>query len=137
MTLIENSGTCPDQFDYDTRDGEIARRNIMFGLWAGRRIGLKGNALETYAWSVHLADRHAPGHDDVIAKVATDLTACGKPMNDRFVRDRLREMTMRAILELAQSDREAITSLSSRARRKTKKPLRKTTRDLEKAERWE
>ena len=42
-------------------DGEIARRNVLFGLWAGRRLGLTGDDLETYAWSVHFADRDRAG----------------------------------------------------------------------------
>jgi hypothetical protein len=44
-----------------TRDGEIARRNVLFGVWAGRRLGLTGDDLETYAWSVHFADRDRAG----------------------------------------------------------------------------
>jgi hypothetical protein len=114
--------------DYDTRDGEIARRNVLFGLWAGHVMGMKGDAIETYAWSVHLADLHAPGHDDVIAKVASDLAASGKPMKDRQLRDRLHEMAMRASLDLAQSDRETVVGASSRAKHTTKKLKRKETR---------
>ena len=70
----------PYQTEYDTRDAEIARRNILFGLWAGQRMGLESEAIEDYAWSVHLADGENPGHDDVIAKVATDLARCGRPI---------------------------------------------------------
>lgn len=94
--------------DYETHAGEIARRNILFGLWAGRRLDLTGDDLETYAWSVHLADKERPGHDDVISKVAADLGACGKAMMDRRLRDHLREMSMRASLELATNDRETV-----------------------------
>ncbi len=93
----------PYQTEYDSRDGEIARRNILFGLWAGQRMGLKDDAIEDYAWSVHLADRDRPGHDDVIAKVATDLACCGKPISDRQLRSYLQEMAMRASLDLAQT----------------------------------
>jgi len=101
---------CPDQSDYDTRDGEVARRNVLFGLWAGRRMGLDGDALETYAWSVHLADHQLPGHDDVIAKVAVDLASVGRPISDRKLRSRLHEMAMRAGLDLAQSDSKAAST---------------------------
>jgi hypothetical protein len=92
-----------DDHEYDTRDGEIARRNVLFGLWAGQRMGLEGDAIEAYAWSVHLADSDRPGHDDVIAKVATDLACRGKPLSDRQLRSYLQEMAMRASLGLAQS----------------------------------
>jgi len=130
MLLSESPGHRPVDIDHDTREGEIAHRNVLFGLWAGRRIGLSGSALETYAWSVHFADRHDPGHDDVIAKVAADLAGCHKPMADRQLRHQLREMAMRASLALASSDREAIAGVSARAKRTTKKMRRRVERDF-------
>ncbi|WP_291860821.1 ATPase inhibitor subunit zeta [Bradyrhizobium sp.] len=110
MTLHLRMNDDPHQIEYDTRDGEIARRNVLFGLWAGQRMGLKGDAIEDYAWSVHLADRDSPGHDDVIAKVAIDLASCGRPISDRQLRSYLQEMAMRASLDLAQTYPEAIMS---------------------------
>ncbi len=98
MTLDLNTSNCSDRIDEDTREGEIARRNVLFGLWAGRHAGLKDEALEAYALAVHLADHRSPGHDDVVAKVAADLRSYGKPMSDRQLRARLREMAMRATL---------------------------------------
>ncbi len=127
MTLDLNSDNFPGQVNYDTRDGEIARRNVLFGLWAGHFMGLEGDALETYAWSVHTADLRAPGHDDVIAKVASDIAACGRPMKDRRLRDRLHEMAIRAGLDLAQSDCVGATGANLRARHGTKKLRRKDT----------
>ena len=117
MTLYLKAGDGSDQIEYDTRDGEIARRNVLFGLWAGHRMGLSGDAIEAYAWSVHLADRESPGHDDVIAKVAVDLASCGKSISDRQLRNYLNEMAMRASLDLAQSYPEAIMSAGSRVGR--------------------
>lgn len=108
MTLHFKASDGPEQIEYDTRDGEIARRNILFGLWAGQRMGLKDDEIEAYAWSVHLVDRDSPGHDDVIAKVAIDLASCGRPISDRQLRSYLREMAMRAGLDLAQTYPEAI-----------------------------
>ncbi|WP_375308323.1 ATPase inhibitor subunit zeta [Bradyrhizobium sp. A11] len=98
MTLDLNTSTLSKRMDEDTREGEIARRNVLFGLWAGQHAGLKDDALEAYALAVHIADLRSPGHDDVVAKVATDLKACGKPMSDRQLRARFREMAMRATL---------------------------------------
>ncbi len=86
--------------DNDTWEGEIACRNVLFGLWAGRRLGLSGDRLEAYAWSVHVADGNEPGHDDMIAKVARDLAIHGAPVRERMLRDQLREMWLRAGLEL-------------------------------------
>ena len=79
MTPYLDTGSRAERIDEDTREGEIARRSVLFGLWAGRHAGLEGDALETYALSIHLADHRIPGHDDVIAKVAADLACCGKP----------------------------------------------------------
>jgi len=103
MTMqIVAPGISPWEVDQDSREGEIARRNVLFGLWAGRRLGLAGHELELYAWSVHFADRDKPGHDDVIAKVRADLTARGLPLREQRLREHLREMQLRASLELAQ-----------------------------------
>lgn len=52
---------------------ETARRNRLFGLWAAGRLGLADRAAEDYALSVVAADFEAPGDEDVIAKVRTDL----------------------------------------------------------------
>jgi hypothetical protein len=106
------------EIDYLTRDGETARRNVLFGLWAGRRIGLLGDSLESYAWSVHLTDYLEPGHDDVVAKVAADLHACGKPVSDRQLRGRLREMSIRASFDLAATDHEFEKHTRARHRRR-------------------
>lgn len=87
--------------DYETHEGEIARRNVLFGLWAGRRLGLAGADLEAYAWSVHLADREEPGQDDVIAKVSADFAAHGVDVAEARLRRHLHEMRLRASLDLA------------------------------------
>jgi hypothetical protein len=102
MTMqIVAPGIADWEVDQDSRDGEIARRNVLFGLWAGRRLGLTGDELELYAWAVHFADRDQPGHDDVIAKVSGDLAEHGVPLREQMLRERLREMQLRASLELA------------------------------------
>jgi len=87
--------------EHDTRDGRVARRNVLLGLWAAQRLALEGPDAETYAWSVHFADLGAPGYDDVVAKVAADLAAAGQPVPDRIIRSVLREMEARAELQLA------------------------------------
>ncbi|GJD99269.1 DUF1476 domain-containing protein [Methylobacterium isbiliense] len=87
--------------EQDTREGIIARRNILLGLWAAARLGLEGAEAEAYAWSVHFADLEAPGHDDVIAKIAADLTTHGASVCERSLRRHLREMQKRAELQLA------------------------------------
>lgn len=86
--------------DHDSRAGVVARRNVLLGLWAAGRMGLAEGEAEAYAWSVHFADFDAPGHDDVVAKVAGDLLARGVPAADGTIRRQLREMEARAEIHL-------------------------------------
>lgn len=87
--------------DHDSRDGVVARRNVLLGLWAAARLGLEDGEAEAYAWSVHFADLEAPGHDDVVRKIAADLAAGGAALGERRIRGQLREMETRAELQLA------------------------------------
>ncbi len=88
----------------DTRDSVVARRNILFGLWAARVMGLPAHEEEAYAWSVHFADYNEPGHDDVVAKVLTDFRSNDITMPERRVRDHLREMHLRAQMQTSVTD---------------------------------
>jgi hypothetical protein len=112
------------QIDYDTREGTIARRNVLFGLWAGRRMGLTGEGLETYAYTVHLVDKRLPGHDDVIEKVASDLAMSRVSLTDRQLRARLREMELRATLDLTSNDHHAVSPSSQPSKRSQGKSRR-------------
>jgi hypothetical protein len=87
--------------EYDTREGVIARRNVLLGLWAAGRLGLTGADAEAYAWSVHFADYAEAGHDDVVTKVAGDLASAGAQVCERTIRGQLREMELRAFLQLS------------------------------------
>lgn len=104
MSIIQvDHLTHPDALliEQDTREGVIARRNILFGLWAASRLGLSGAAAEAYAWSVHFADCEEPGYDDVIDKVAADLRGNDIAVCERSLLRQLREMQRRAELQLA------------------------------------
>lgn len=87
--------------DVDSRDGLNARRNVLFGLWAARRLGLKAHEQDAFAWNVHFADLSEPGHDDVVDVVARAFQDHGMPMSDRALRSQLREMTLRALYDLS------------------------------------
>lgn len=82
----------PEALDLASRESLIARRNVLLGLWAASRLELPDKEVEAYAWSVHLADFDAPGHDDVVKKVARDFATHGKNIHERVIRDQLREM---------------------------------------------
>jgi hypothetical protein len=54
-----------------------SRRNYMAGLWAAKHMGLTGEAADTYAKSVVLAELDRGGDKNVIEKMVADLTAKG------------------------------------------------------------
>ena len=55
-------------------DGQVvARRNLRLGLWAGMRLGLRGDALTAYAQDVMEADHIKAGPADVVEKIAADF----------------------------------------------------------------
>lgn len=52
----------------------IARRHKLLGLWAAEILGRKGADAQAYALEVVKADFAEAGHEDVVRKVAADLT---------------------------------------------------------------
>ncbi len=54
-----------------------ARRNRLLGLWAAEKLGLSGDAANTYAKEVVAAEFEEAGDADVVRKVMGDLTAKG------------------------------------------------------------
>ena len=63
--------------DQDLRFKVTARRNRLLGMWAAGKMGITGEAAETYAKSVVAADFEKPGDQDVVDKVTKDLAAKG------------------------------------------------------------
>jgi len=81
-----------------------ARRNRLFGLWAGARLGLPGGEeAETYAKAVAAADFEAPGDDDVINKVLPDLQEKGIAVTEAELRTELERAAAEARRQIAQS----------------------------------
>lgn len=60
--------------DEEMRFRAEARRNKMLGLWAADLLGHTGAAAERYAADVVSADLKEVGHEDVVRKIAADLT---------------------------------------------------------------
>jgi hypothetical protein len=90
--------------DTDTRDTVMARRNVLTGLWAGRMLGLSGDALTSYARTIHAADFRIAGDDDIVAHVTNDLNANGIAVTTRAVRNKLAEFRRQALMETAVTD---------------------------------
>jgi len=52
-----------------------SRRNKLLGLWVAEKLGLSGEAANTYAREVVAADFEEAGDGDVVRKVMNDLNA--------------------------------------------------------------
>ena len=82
--------------DKDVQFRARARRNKLFGLWAGQLLGLGAAAAETYAKEVVIADFDKPGDGDVIDKVLRDLKAKGVEMSEHRLQRRIDELMAEA-----------------------------------------
>jgi hypothetical protein len=60
--------------DQETEFKVMGRRNRLLGEWAGALLGHSGEALTEYTRSVVRSDFAEAGDDDVLRKVAADLS---------------------------------------------------------------
>jgi hypothetical protein len=68
--------------DADVEFRIVARANKLLGRWAAGKLGLVGDAVEDYAREVVHTEFTAPGHEDVIGKITTDLAVHGMTSTD-------------------------------------------------------
>jgi len=66
------------KLDEELRFKVTARRNRLIGLWAAEKMGLTGQAAETYAKSVVAAEFDKGGSKQVVEKLLADLAAKGQ-----------------------------------------------------------
>ncbi len=69
----------------------LARRNRALGAWAGGLMGLEGAHLEDYANAVVKSEVDLPSDEDVLRKVAKDLSASGLKVSEGVVRGKMDE----------------------------------------------
>jgi hypothetical protein len=86
--------------DQELRFKVTARRNRLLGLWAAHRMGLTGEAVETYAKSVVAAEFDPGGDAYVIEKIVADLAAKGHAATADQVRFELDHFAARARQQL-------------------------------------
>lgn len=86
--------------DHEFQFKVTARRNRLLGLWAARRLGLLGEAAETYGKSVIDAQFGPGGDQNVIDKVALDLGARDPMMTHARIRFELRHFAEQARQQL-------------------------------------
>lgn len=77
------------KLDQETTFKVNARRNKLLGLWIAKEMGLSGDAAETYAKSVVVADMEKPGDDDVLQKVLADVKAKNLPITEHRIRSEM------------------------------------------------
>ncbi len=70
----ENAFESKFAHDADMQFRAEARRNKLVGLWAAALLGKSGDDAAEYAMSVVSADFEEAGIEDVVRKVAADLT---------------------------------------------------------------
>jgi hypothetical protein len=73
------------QHDQELQFKTNSRRNKLLGLWAAGQMGKTGDAAESYAKEIVMADFEKPGHDDVIERLVRDFAAAGKPTEARAI----------------------------------------------------
>ena len=66
-----------------------ARRNKLLGLWAAGLLGKTGADADAYAVEVVKSDFEEAGDDDVLRKVAADLSGKATPEDNRAKMDAL------------------------------------------------
>ena len=67
------------------------RGNKLFGLWIAEQLGLSGDAAESYAKEVVVADFESPGDEDIFTKVKADLEAKSIEISDHLLTKHLQE----------------------------------------------
>ncbi|WGR91442.1 DUF1476 domain-containing protein [Bradyrhizobium sp. ISRA443] len=77
-----------------------ARRNKLLGLWAAERLGITGDAANTYAKEVVAADFEEAGDRDVLHKVLKDLTAKGNAVTEADIRAKMDELLAQAVAQV-------------------------------------
>jgi hypothetical protein len=78
-------------FDQEQEFKAQARRNRMLGVWAAGLMGLSEASQAEYAQAVVKSDFELPGDEDVLRKVAKDLSGAGLKTTEGEVRSKMDE----------------------------------------------
>ena len=82
--------------DQEVQFKVTARRHRLLGEWAAARMGLTPEETDAYAKAVVQADFEEAGDEDVIRKLAGDLTAAKVEVSDGEIRQALNDMAVEA-----------------------------------------
>ena len=81
-----------------------AHRNLMLGLWAGKRLGHDGPALAQYVLEVMEADHEEAGDADIVRKLVRDFADSGAALSEADVQAQLMDYKRRAFAGMSQTD---------------------------------
>ena len=76
------------------------RGNRMFGMWVAEQLGLSGEAADSYAKDVVVADFESPGDEDIFTKVRADLEAKSIQLSDHLLQKHLLEFRNVALQQI-------------------------------------
>jgi hypothetical protein len=76
-----------------------ARRNMLFGLWVGEKLGMPPDEARIYAREVVTADFGEAG-DSVLGKVIRDLDTSGVFIPEQELRAKMDELLAQAISQV-------------------------------------
>ncbi len=77
-----------------------ARRNKLLGLWAAEKLGITGDAANSYAKDVIAAEFEAAGDADVVGKLLRDFAAKGVDVTEQAIRTKMTELMAVAAAEV-------------------------------------
>jgi hypothetical protein len=86
--------------DQELRFKAHARRNKLVGLWAAEKLGLTGQAAESYAANIVTIDLDKPDSDRVFNELRKDFDANGVEQSDHQIRRTMEEAMEKAIAEI-------------------------------------
>ena len=89
------------QLDQEQQFRANARRDKLFGQWAGAKLGKSGAAADTYAAEVVDANFEKPGDDDMLGKVKADFQKAGVTVSDADVSTALTDAYAQAAQQIA------------------------------------
>lgn len=86
--------------DAELRFKAHARRNKLVGLWAAEKLGLTGQAAESYAASIVTIDLDRPDSDRVYEQIRKDFDDKGVNQSDHQIRRTMEESLAKAVAEI-------------------------------------
>jgi hypothetical protein len=86
--------------DEEQKFKALARRNRLLGLWAAAKLGISGDAANTYAREVVAAEFSEGGDAAVVRKVMDDLAAKGIAIAESEISSQMTELMAQAVAQV-------------------------------------